>query len=53
MTEAILTNARLVLPDRIVKGAVHLRDRLIAAVDQGRTSHPPALDCDVIWPHRG
>lgn len=42
--ETILTNARLVLPDRVVAGTVVVRDGRIAAVDEGRSAAPAALD---------
>lgn len=38
MTEAILKNARVVLPDRVVEGAVVVRDGRIVAVDESRST---------------
>lgn len=35
MSETVLTNARLILPDRIVEGHIVLKDGLIAAVGEG------------------
>lgn len=46
MTETILTNARLVLPDTVLHGTLVLRDGRIAAVDAGRSALPEAIDCD-------
>ncbi len=52
MTETILTNALLVLPDRTMTGTLVLRDGLIAAVDAGTTMVPGATDCggDIVAP---
>lgn len=44
MNDMILTNARLVLPDRVVAGSVAVRDGLIAAVDEGPCASLAALD---------
>jgi len=46
MTETILTNARLVLRDAVVRGTIVLRDGRIAAAGPCRASHPSALDMD-------
>ena len=43
--ETIFTNARLVLPDRILDGTLVLRGEWIAAVDEGRSALPGAVDC--------
>ena len=45
MTETILTNAMLVLPDAVVAGTLVLRDGLIAEVQPGRSALPGAIDC--------
>ena len=42
--ETILTNARLVLPDRILEGTVVLRGGLIAEVSPGHSAAPGAQD---------
>lgn len=43
--EIVLTNALLVLDDRVEAGTVHVRDGRIAAVDAGRSGLPGAVDC--------
>lgn len=45
MTETILTNVRLVLPDEVINGTLRLRDGHIAGIDQGATGVPGAEDC--------
>ncbi len=52
MTETLLTNARLVLADRVVDGTLAIRDGVIADVSEGRTQRPDALDCegDIVLP---
>jgi alpha-D-ribose 1-methylphosphonate 5-triphosphate diphosphatase len=42
----ILTNANLVLPDRVVHGTVHVRDGKIADVQAGGSTAAGALDMD-------
>jgi alpha-D-ribose 1-methylphosphonate 5-triphosphate diphosphatase len=44
MTETILTNAILVLPDAVTQGTIVLRDGRIAAVDTSRSYNPAAID---------
>jgi len=44
--ELILTNARVVLRDRIIDGTVYTRDGRIVAVDDAVTQSPGAIDCD-------
>ncbi|WP_149536934.1 alpha-D-ribose 1-methylphosphonate 5-triphosphate diphosphatase [Siccirubricoccus phaeus] len=44
MTETILTNARLILPDAVLPGTLVLRDGLIAEVQPGRSAIPGAID---------
>lgn len=46
MTETILTNARVVLPDAVLDGTVVLRDGIIAGVEPGRSAAPGTLDMD-------
>ena len=52
MTENLLTNACLVLADRVVHGTLAIRDGVIADVSEGRTQRPDALDCegDIVLP---
>ena len=45
MTELTLTNARIVLPDTVIHGTVHVRDGRIADVSEGRASRN-ALDME-------
>jgi alpha-D-ribose 1-methylphosphonate 5-triphosphate diphosphatase len=52
-TETILTNAEIVLQDRVLRGAtLVLRGRDIAEVSEGRSRAPMAVDCggDVLMP---
>ncbi|MSP29286.1 MAG: alpha-D-ribose 1-methylphosphonate 5-triphosphate diphosphatase [Acetobacteraceae bacterium] len=44
--EVILSNARIVLPDHVMHGSVAVRDRRIAAVEDGRSNLTTALDMD-------
>lgn len=44
--EQILTNATLVLPDRLLDGTILLRDGLIAEIAPGRSQAPGALDLE-------
>ena len=44
--EAVFGNARLVLGNEVIHGAVQLRDGRIAAIDQGGALPPGALDCE-------
>jgi alpha-D-ribose 1-methylphosphonate 5-triphosphate diphosphatase len=46
MTETILTNATLVLPDRVVPGSLVLRGTDIIDVQPGRLHEAAAVDCD-------
>ena len=46
MTETILANADLVLPDTVQRGAVLIRDGLIAVIDPGTSVPPGAVDCE-------
>jgi alpha-D-ribose 1-methylphosphonate 5-triphosphate diphosphatase len=52
MRDMILTNARIVLSDRIVTGALTVRGGLIHAVDDGPSGSPVALDMngDLLMP---
>jgi len=52
MTETILTNARLVLPEAVVDGTITLRDGRIAEIQPGNCSASSAIDCggDIIIP---
>jgi len=49
MTQTILTNARLILPDGVMDGTLVLQDGLIAAIDPGPTTAAGALDCEGDW----
>ncbi len=42
----ILANAELILPDRVMRGAVHVEDGLIARITEGAEVPPGAEDCD-------
>jgi alpha-D-ribose 1-methylphosphonate 5-triphosphate diphosphatase len=46
MTETILTNARVVLPDEMVAGTVVMRDGVIADIQSGRSHVLGAVDLD-------
>jgi alpha-D-ribose 1-methylphosphonate 5-triphosphate diphosphatase len=46
MTETVLANAMLVLPDAVVRGSVVLSDGLITGIDQGTGVPRGAMDCD-------
>ena len=41
----VLTNARLVLPDRVILGSLTLHGPLIGALAEGRSALPGAIDC--------
>ncbi|MCS0502410.1 alpha-D-ribose 1-methylphosphonate 5-triphosphate diphosphatase [Ancylobacter mangrovi] len=44
--ETILTNARLVVTDRVVEGTLVHEDGVIRALDEGRSQLPAAVDCE-------
>lgn len=46
MTDTVLTNARLVLEGDVRTGTLQLRDGRIAAIDDGPSAVPGAIDCD-------
>ena len=46
MREQTLTNARIVLADRVVEGSLHIRDGVITDVSEGPVALPGALDLD-------
>ncbi len=52
MTETILSNATIVLPEEVVTGSLVMRNGRVAAIDEGSTTHPGAVDCegDLIMP---
>jgi alpha-D-ribose 1-methylphosphonate 5-triphosphate diphosphatase len=52
MTETILTDARIVLRDRVVHGTLVMRDGLIADISEGNSTAPGAvsLDGDTLMP---
>jgi alpha-D-ribose 1-methylphosphonate 5-triphosphate diphosphatase len=47
--DTILANARLILPDRIVTGRLHLAEGVIAAVEEGVEVPAGAEDCGGDW----
>jgi len=49
MTETVIHNARIVLDDEVVLGNLCLRDGRIAALGQGASAVPGALDWDGDW----
>lgn len=46
MTETILTNAQIVLPDQVIGGSLVMRDGLIAAIDEGASAAAGAIDLE-------
>lgn len=44
--DMILTNARIVLPGEVITGSLAVRDGVIAAVDEGPSALPGALDME-------
>jgi alpha-D-ribose 1-methylphosphonate 5-triphosphate diphosphatase len=52
MTETVLTNAQLVLGDRVMLGTLVIRDGLIADIAEGRSTVPGAEDLggDILMP---
>ncbi|PKP65442.1 MAG: phosphonate metabolism protein PhnM [Alphaproteobacteria bacterium HGW-Alphaproteobacteria-8] len=46
MTETILANATLVLPDEVLRGSVRLSDGRITGIDSGTAVAPGAMDCE-------
>lgn len=52
MTETILANATLVLPDEVVRGSLRMQGGRIAAIDSGAAVPPGAVDCagDLVMP---
>lgn len=52
MTQTILANARLVLPNEVIHGAIHIQDGHIAAIGQGEAVPAGAVDCegDLVMP---
>jgi alpha-D-ribose 1-methylphosphonate 5-triphosphate diphosphatase len=46
MTETILTNARLVLPEEVTEGTILLREGIIADIQPGRSHLPGAEDLE-------
>ena len=49
-TDMILTNARLVLEDRILSGTLFVRDGVIAEIDEGNSASGVDMDGDYILP---
>lgn len=52
MTETILANATLILPDEVIRGMLRMTDGRIAAIDTGGAVPKGALDCggDLVMP---
>jgi alpha-D-ribose 1-methylphosphonate 5-triphosphate diphosphatase len=52
MTETILANAQLVLPDEVLLGSLKICDGQIVAIEAGRQVPPGAMDCggDLVMP---
>jgi alpha-D-ribose 1-methylphosphonate 5-triphosphate diphosphatase len=52
MTQTILTNAKLVLTDRVMHGTVVIEDKLITAIDEGVSQAAGAIDLggDILIP---
>jgi alpha-D-ribose 1-methylphosphonate 5-triphosphate diphosphatase len=52
MTESVLTNARIVLADRVIEGTVATRGDRITDISETRSQLPSAIDCegDVLIP---
>lgn len=50
--EQVFTDARIVLADRVVRGSLMLRGGRIAAIDEGRSRAPGAVECggDLVAP---
>lgn len=50
--ERIFTNANIVLADQVLPGTVVVRNGAIAAVDEGTSARPGAMDCggDILMP---
>jgi len=46
MTETVLTNARIVLGDRVISGTVASKGDEISDVSEGRSQLPSAIDCE-------
>ena len=52
MTDTILANAQIVLPDEVIRGSVRLSGGRIAAIDHGAAVPAGAIDCggDLVMP---
>jgi alpha-D-ribose 1-methylphosphonate 5-triphosphate diphosphatase len=46
VTESVLANARIVLPDEVITGTIAIRDGVIADIASGPAVPPGATDCD-------
>jgi alpha-D-ribose 1-methylphosphonate 5-triphosphate diphosphatase len=46
MSDTVLANARLVLPDAVILGSLGLRDGLIRSIETGGRVPPGAIDCE-------
>ncbi len=50
MSETVLTNARLVLPDQVISGRMHLDQGLITGIDEGPSANGINLEGDYLIP---
>ena len=52
MSDTILANATLVLPQEVITGSIHLQNGQIKAIDHGTAVTPGAIDCggDLLMP---
>ena len=52
MSDTILANATLVLPQEVITGSIHLQNGQIKAIDHGTAVPPGAIDCggDLLMP---
>ena len=46
MTDTLLANATLVLPNEVIRGALRIRAGLIVAIEPGKNAASTAIDCD-------
>ena len=46
MTEFVLKNANIVLPNEVVRGSIHVQNGQISSIDSGDSHLTSALDCD-------
>lgn len=46
MADLILNNAKLILPEEIIEGSLHIENGKISSIDSGTSSLPEAIDCE-------